>query len=340
LLLDLERQTRTRLLTASDIAVARALERAGARTRAKGKRDATITAALKANGDPDNGAVCASLGKTRVKTRLALTEVDLVDDAAFTALFGQWNKWVGGAQATMFAEVGKLGSMEAHVTALEHRAARDLKSGWAVLNEGLLATGRKRLFGLAETEAPPRGEYDPNAIVTPGLVRHALVVAGEGSGTPSRGGAFVTAAAKAPGQKGGVPVVPPIVRKLGPEVEHEAGVPGSKGGAKVATGILDILTSDRPGEIGAALGGQPAIGLTSGELFADAITAAGAARGKKEWVHGDPRFPFEPHDALDGFEFSSWTQDELVNDLDWPEYDFFFPGDHEYCTCDVLQILE
>lgn len=339
-LLDIERQTRTRLLTASDIAVARALERAGARTRAKGKRDATVAASLKAAGDPDNCVLVAALGRQTVFTRLALTETNLVDDAAFTALESQWEKWVGGAQDAMLNEIGKLGSFGGLTDTFDYRAGRDRASGWAVLNEGLLATGRKRLFGLAETDTPPRGEYDPNAVVTPGLVRHALTVAGEGSGTLTPGGSFVTAAVKPPGAKGGVPVVPPIVRPLAPS-RSSGKVPGGRGGVAVDTSIAeDILSSDLPGEIGAALGGQPAIGLTSGELFADAIAAAGARRGAMEWVHGDPKFPFEPHDMLDGEEFSSWTDEKLTNDLDWPDFDFFFPGDHEYCTCDYLQLLD
>jgi len=60
------------------------------------------------------------------------------------------------------------------------------------------------------------------------------------------------------------------------------------------------------------------------------------------WLYGDASSratPFEPHENLDGLEFSSWEDDVLGNDLDWPPYSHFFPGDHETCQCQAARTI-
>lgn len=86
-------------------------------------------------------------------------------------------------------------------------------------------------------------------------------------------------------------------------------------------------------------------GLLSGDLFDQALTAAGLAVAGFVWIHGDPARDFEGHLLLDGTEFAGFEDDLLGNDLDWPPVAFFSPNngpegpDHDGCTClAMLQI--
>jgi hypothetical protein len=67
------------------------------------------------------------------------------------------------------------------------------------------------------------------------------------------------------------------------------------------------------------------------------------------WVHafyGEPQRRFEPHYRLDGERFTGGPtedgrspveeDDRLVNDTDWPEQPYYFPGDHLGCTCELV----
>lgn len=54
------------------------------------------------------------------------------------------------------------------------------------------------------------------------------------------------------------------------------------------------------------------------------------------WTVGAPDRPFEPHQALDGVEFTSWEDEALTNDEAWPDYSSFFPGDHVGCQCQAV----
>jgi hypothetical protein len=61
------------------------------------------------------------------------------------------------------------------------------------------------------------------------------------------------------------------------------------------------------------------------------------------WVYGDPAArlqPFEPHHALDGATFSTWSDPVLVNASPWPSVSHFYPGDHGGCLCSWAPVLE
>jgi hypothetical protein len=61
-----------------------------------------------------------------------------------------------------------------------------------------------------------------------------------------------------------------------------------------------------------------------------------------QWVwgfYGEPDRPFEPHNALDGQEFSSWDDDVLANNESWPDTDYFRPGDHNGCCCGYIPMF-
>jgi hypothetical protein len=61
-----------------------------------------------------------------------------------------------------------------------------------------------------------------------------------------------------------------------------------------------------------------------------------------EWVHGafgEPLHPLDAHVDLDGFTTTAPSDEgepgdpELFNGDVFPEYDWYFPGDHDGCTC-------
>jgi hypothetical protein len=75
--------------------------------------------------------------------------------------------------------------------------------------------------------------------------------------------------------------------------------------------------------------------IGTGDAVTDMLNAAPDVEAVSyEWVHGPTLRPFEPHEDLDGESFASFTDDVLANPDDWPENDFFFPGDHDGCSCD------
>ena len=60
------------------------------------------------------------------------------------------------------------------------------------------------------------------------------------------------------------------------------------------------------------------------------------------WVHGfygEPTRPFEPHDALDGAEGDSPEADIFLNADPFPDGDYFAPGDHEGCLCELIEVV-
>lgn len=86
-----------------------------------------------------------------------------------------------------------------------------------------------------------------------------------------------------------------------------------------------------------AMGTQPAGGVATGTT-ADGLlrTVLRARLVGWTWEHaamGEPGRPFEPHAELDGVSFDSWQSDVLANDQGWPDVAYFYPGDHDYCTC-------
>lgn len=105
------------------------------------------------------------------------------------------------------------------------------------------------------------------------------------------------------------------------------------GGARALTAGAWVSLSD---------GGEaPAGGIGNGELIGEALAEGGVAQEGWVWVYG-PAFranTFEPHADLEGVEFVNFDDEILANSDGWPETDFFIPGDHDGCLCDVEPIL-
>ena len=76
--------------------------------------------------------------------------------------------------------------------------------------------------------------------------------------------------------------------------------------------------------------GQVGTGATITELLESAqMTTQGYS-----WEHGPSIKPFEPHLDLDGEEFASFDSEALANSTGFPDNAYYFPGDHQGCSCD------
>lgn len=86
--------------------------------------------------------------------------------------------------------------------------------------------------------------------------------------------------------------------------------------------------------------GQPLGGVATGQLATELITENdGADVDAYEWVYG-PAYrlnPFEEHEALDEEVFTDFDSDVLVAG-NWVG-DYYFPGDHDGCNCDIAPVI-
>lgn len=174
-LVQIERELRTRLLVAADVALARALDRAGARLRTKAGRDrATADAAASV---PENRALAASLGPA-VVAALGLDEQQLLA-GAFDELHVRWRQWTAAAQQQALAAIRRAGG-DLDTDAARQLAARfddDNDAGWLILLASLTALADRRLFAPDEPLGGD-GEVDTTISVPAGIVREALARAG------------------------------------------------------------------------------------------------------------------------------------------------------------------
>lgn len=90
-----------------------------------------------------------------------------------------------------------------------------------------------------------------------------------------------------------------------------------------------------------ALDDSPLGGPSTGRLIRVTLGDLGFPTTGYTWVYGlAPRqTSFEPHAALDGQSFATWTDDVLTNGGDWPRTSHFYPGDHRYCRCDFAPLI-
>lgn len=76
--------------------------------------------------------------------------------------------------------------------------------------------------------------------------------------------------------------------------------------------------------------------IGTGSTIGDLIRSAGLTTEAYTWEHGPALNPFEPHEELDGVQFTSFDDDVLSNGADFPDNAFYLPGDHVGCSCDVV----
>jgi hypothetical protein len=80
-------------------------------------------------------------------------------------------------------------------------------------------------------------------------------------------------------------------------------------------------------------------GIGTGATIEGMLTDAGLQTSEYQWAHGPSVKPFDPHLALDGVQFSSFTDPALANpDPTFPANQYLMPGDHIGCLCDVTPL--
>lgn len=88
-----------------------------------------------------------------------------------------------------------------------------------------------------------------------------------------------------------------------------------------------------PGGAVLTTNGGVSTGVATGPTILDSLASVSITTDGWVWAVGAPERPFEPHQALDGAQFSSWDDELLANDDVWPDTAFFMPGDHAGCQC-------
>lgn len=307
LALALDLDLRSRVLAASDAAMRRALERAGARVVSKVKSTSSLKAQVA--GVPTI-AVTAAVGQAGLD-ELGL-DVDTLLAGAFDELaqtFGIWatatfeqglraacdllsltyyppDTLTAAVAPPPFSDTDTAGLGGLDQVALRNAWARDLAEAQQGLVSDLAADARSKLFSPTFT-APTMGEHDPSLLVSPGTVRRALATAGGASS----------------GTAGGV---------------------DARGRA--------VVESD--GDAGY---------VVTGHSMTTALTVAGVPQYAYLWVWGGSAVPFPEHQDLDGMTFSDQTDDRLgVPDAfgAWLPGTSYFPGDHDGCSCSTERLVE
>jgi hypothetical protein len=111
-------------------------------------------------------------------------------------------------------------------------------------------------------------------------------------------------------------------------VAYASGLPEGHGGYD--TGGLPVTVGD---------GG---VGLATGRITADVFDSAALPLVEYEWNYGVTASDkqFEPHYALNGLRFTSFTDETLTTPGSFPDDPFLAPGDHDGCACDVIPIYD
>ncbi|MCK9901275.1 hypothetical protein [Glutamicibacter sp. V16R2B1] len=172
-------QLRERVRGAAEASVKRALERAGSRIVSKGKRDATVAAAV---ADIPTWAVPARLGPVLVAA------IDDVDEASLLAtvlaeLQTLWGRYVTAASDFALRQAARLVGMDVNeaFAVLDGRFRADRAAGWLFLSERLTDVTRAALL-MDPSEAIAAGR-----LVSPSVARAAIAVAGGFNGPTSQG---------------------------------------------------------------------------------------------------------------------------------------------------------
>ncbi|MDE1904825.1 MAG: hypothetical protein KGH75_00050 [Rhodospirillales bacterium] len=312
-LTQIDADLRSRIQVAACAAMTRVLERSGAKLRtrlgdrkfrgADTRRGIDTAAALASIDGLPNRLVASMLGESLVAS-LGFASAQALTGADWSELRSQFTGWTRTAQHQVLKVVQAMGSFpddHAMFTATADQLAKAIAPAWAAFEQELNEIAERLLF-TEDGDPVDAVTFDPNTIVPVGAVRRALAIAG--------------------GR-------PPVDQEDDPIV--------------VAAGdVVDVAKAtavgESPGEAYAAVTlGQ----IGNGEAVTSLLTESGAAQiATYEWVHGPTSRPFEPHEALDGVTFSSFDDRVLANSSGFPENGYYFPGDHNGCSCDFSTLWE
>lgn len=192
-LVEIERSLRERLAVACDMALLRALERAGSKVRSAAQH--TAMAAEVKGLEPT--VVCSRVVELAGSPHAALQELGLTEDlllaTVFTGLAEKFTRWTTDAiKATTKTLANTLGLPLTSVAALAQSMTSRIGTAWKGLEGRLRARAIRKLYGHADDEL--LGEV-PDTIVLPGEIRAALAEIGglppggvTEDGTPARSG--------------------------------------------------------------------------------------------------------------------------------------------------------
>jgi hypothetical protein len=181
-LLAIDRDLRTRLLTAASMAMDRAIERAMNKSRGAAARRAAVAAD-------------------------ALPPEELLA-GAWDKLHDQFMTWGAGAQADALDIASRTASglSTAQRDLYQVRQARSLDEGWSWMERTLTNLATARLLDPAAIIEPAQGELDLGLRVAPGVVRTAMAQAGGATGlhVTDHGGVFLALSQGASRPAGGI----------------------------------------------------------------------------------------------------------------------------------------
>jgi len=182
----------TRLTVASDGAVRRAVEKAGARLRRRLPKNGTFTAQAR---NVPNHELCRVLGMDVVR-KYFQTDEELVDDVAATVL-PLYTSWTARTQTQVRQVVREAAEDdEEEDEELERQQDEDRQRGAELLALLLLGVATSALY--SPRTGAPVGEQDPTVLVPTGDIRDVLTVAGGGQPV-SQTGAIPSADRPPPG---------------------------------------------------------------------------------------------------------------------------------------------
>lgn len=245
--------------------------------------------------------VAAVLGPEQVE-RLQVRPEDLITEDTFDDLAASADEWLAGGQDAAAEEVARMAGQEFERDAEAEDESRDAAVGFFI--GSLTASLLARLFTV---------DADPDPI------------------------------------EGGVPTGEGIDYRIDPIVI--ADTLSIAGGAPAPAAPSTGAAAGGVGSAGAAVTPSPSAtpgtwagGLGNGQRTLDYMIRVSLQPQGYVWRYGDPsarKVNFEPHRALDGLEFSSWTDERLAVTYEarWIGRSYFEPRDHRGCLCWVDRVV-
>lgn len=180
-LTSIDRTLTIRLSDAAEAASQRALDKAGAKVRSRGRGDATLTAML---DKVPNRLVGVRLGAQLVGEQLALTAAELIDEDDFKDFEDESRRLLTKAQDAAAAETSRL--VGAALTAAEvdrdrEDEARDADAAVAILMAAILESTRSSMFTPGpEADPADLGELGDARVLSGRTLLDATTTAGGG----------------------------------------------------------------------------------------------------------------------------------------------------------------
>ncbi len=303
-----------RIWVAADDALARVLERAGARVRSAAQRDRALAAQLV---NRPAAEIPALLGRDKVAELVQVT--DLITDE-YARLRGQVTGWLRDAAVEAGMAACDVLGVNPHSPLgqrlsgeITSRLAGHVDPAWQVLLRELHEAAEWALFEPSGAVDDEPGEQTASPLTAQDIA-DVLAVAG--------GDQLLVIAASAADHA---------------DVDVDAFARGQQnsGGWKGKRRSRRPDKKRRPRT-------NPGTGLATGPVVQQALADEGAVLVGWEWDYRphQPRKTFEPHRRLHGVRFSTWTDPKLDTDAStaWLGR-YFHPGDHKGCLCGSTPIF-